>query len=308
MSQVSQEGTELKALDPEDIGWWIESADEETYGPVSRKTLREFLADGSISLNTLVRHCTHAASAPVADQTGMTTGLNLDAAPAAGDRLAEVWPRRNRDRLALAEDDLPCSRHKQAAVAVCICCQAPYCNRCRVKPHKTPFYCCRACQSSNHNRRFMAVIGDSALLNYVPILIVFVIAPGVEALTIVAQMVGFVLFLLRDSLIGGASLCKRLAGLRVVSSKTGNTPLNHGQGIVRWLSQFIPFYNLFDAFVPLRDPLRRRYGDRWAGTRVVETERRVTKLRDKARARLAKKGVMLAPEPKMTMEIFARLD
>ena len=112
---------ELQAVDPYDIGWWIESADEEIYGPVSRKTLRQFLEKGEISPNTLIRHSTQSETKPVADHSGMVEGLALDPqAPAVGDRLAEVWPRRWKDQLALAEDSLPCARHKRPAVLFCL--------------------------------------------------------------------------------------------------------------------------------------------------------------------------------------------
>src|SRR5580704_6548982 len=52
------------------IGWWIESADDDVYGPVSRATLLRFLEGGVISPNTLVRHCTEPSSRPVADVPG----------------------------------------------------------------------------------------------------------------------------------------------------------------------------------------------------------------------------------------------
>ena len=100
---------------------------------------------------------------------------------------------------------------------------------------------------------------------------------------------------------------KRATGLRVVQSKDGKTPLTNGQGVVRWLSQFIPFFNLVDLSVPYRDPLLRRYGDRWAGTRVIDTERKLAKVREKLARRLIKKGVQPAPEVGMTMEGLARL-
>ena len=70
-------------------------------------------------------------------------------------------------------------------------------------------------------------------------------------------------------------------GLKVVQSKDGTSPLSHGQGIVRWLSVLIPFFNLFDVSVPYRDPLIRRFGDRWAGTRVIDSEKKLTQAREK---------------------------
>ena len=55
-------------MDPYEIGWYIESADEDIYGPVSRKSLRRFLEEKTITPNTLVRHCTQAEARPAADQ------------------------------------------------------------------------------------------------------------------------------------------------------------------------------------------------------------------------------------------------
>jgi hypothetical protein len=115
------------------------------------------------------------------------------------------------------------------------------------------------------------------------------------------------LLFFRDSLFGGRGIGKRLTGLRVVQSKDGTTPLTYRQGIVRWLSQFIPIYSLFDAIAPYRDPLFRRYGDRWAKTQVLDTEKKLAKTRAKIARRLIKKGVQPPPEFGMTMEGLARL-
>lgn len=92
-----------------------------------------------------------------------------------------------------------------------------------------------------------------------------------------------------------------------MQTKDGKTPLTNGQGVVRWLSQFIPLFNLVDLSVPYRDPLMRRYGDRWAGTRVIDTEQRLAKVRAKIDRRLIKKGILPAPAVGMTMEDLARI-
>jgi uncharacterized RDD family membrane protein YckC len=118
---------------------------------------------------------------------------------------------------------------------------------------------------------------------------------------------GTILFLVRDAVFAGAGPGKRLFGLRVVSTKGGTRSPGFGQAIARWLSQFIAVFNLLDAFVPLHDPLQRRYGDRWAKTRVIDTPQRLEKARRRVRAQLARKGVALVSEPRMTMEEFARL-
>ena len=255
MSQVAQKGVEQLAMDPYEIGWYIESADEETYGPVSRKALRRFLEDKTITPNTLVRHCTQPEARPAADQPVIMEQLHLDAKGSAiGDKLAEAWPRKKRDRQALAEDSLPCAWHKRPAVLVCVRCHAPYCNKCRAKPFRKQFFLCRRCQGSMYNRRIVALFVDTGILFYVP----FIVAVGILAvlgagqsqaqLVInVVQLGCLALFFFRDSLFRGAGIGKRLTGLRVVQSKDGKTPLTYGQGVVRWLSQFIPFFNLVDA-------------------------------------------------------------
>ena len=115
------------------------------------------------------------------------------------------------------------------------------------------------------------------------------------------------LLFVRDSLFGGAGIGKRITGLRVVKVKDGKSPLSFGQGIVRWLSQFIPIFNLIDAIVPFQDPLLRRYGDRWAGTRVLDSERKLAKARSKIAKLLFKKRIQPPQELGMTMEDLARL-
>jgi uncharacterized RDD family membrane protein YckC len=315
MSQVAKQGLEPIVVDPYEIGWYIESADEETYGPVSRQALRRFLEDKTITPNTLVRHCTQPEAKPAADQPVIMDQLRLDAKGAAtGDRLAEAWPRKKRDQQALAEGSIPCAWHKQPAVLMCVRCHAPYCNRCRAKPFRKQFFLCRRCQLNIYNRRISALIMDSFFVIYVPIiataLIVAALGMNETSGPLIINVVNLgcvALLFFRDSLLGGAGLGKRATGLRVVQSKDGTTPLSHGQGFVRWLSQFIPIFNLVDASVPFRDPLLRRFGDRWAGTRVIDTARKLANARAKIARRLIKKGVQPPPELEMTMEGLARL-
>jgi len=300
MAQAIDRDQAPKTIDPYDIGWWIESADEETYGPVSRKTLRRFLEEGDISPNTLVRHCTQDESLPVADQPGMMDrGEQKAVALAAGDRLAEVWPRKKHALAALGEDAVPCARHRRPATLVCVRCHAPYCSKCRAKPFRRRFYFCRRCQASNYNRRAFAYLLDGALINGVPYVVAVLVTAGSAAGIVVVSLVQVVttaLFLVRDALWGGAGPGKRLMGLRAVQIADGKTPLTYGQAFLRWISLLIPFFNLFDLSVPFRDPLQRRYGDRWAGTRVIDTERKLAQARAKVRRWLARKGYQLVPE------------
>ena len=92
MSQVAQEGVgPITIMDPYEIGWYIESADEEIYGPVSRKSLRRFLEDKTITPNTLVRHCTQPEAKPAADQPAIMQQLSLRCARER--RSATSWTR-----------------------------------------------------------------------------------------------------------------------------------------------------------------------------------------------------------------------
>ena len=106
----------------------------------------------------------------------------------------------------------------------------------------------------------------------------------------IVQLGCLALFFFRDSLFRGAGLGKRLTGLRVVQSKDGKTPLTYGQGVVRWLSQFIPFFNLYRCGGPVSRSLASPLGDRWAGTRVIDTERKLAKGPAKDRAATDQEG------------------
>jgi uncharacterized RDD family membrane protein YckC len=317
MSQVAAGAAGPITVDPYEIGWYIESADEDIYGPVSRQALRRFLEDKTITPNTLVRHCTQPEAKPAADQPQVMENLNLNTKGSAiGDKLTEAWPRKSRDRLALAEGSVPCAWHKRPATLTCVRCHAPYCDKCRAKPFKKQFFLCRRCQLRVYNKRIAALITDTVVLVYFPIVVLML---GLVLAGLNTNPIGLIVFYVvyiallcvyiffRDSLFGGASVGKRAMALRVVQTKDGSTPLTHRQGIVRWLSQFIPIFNLVDLSVPFRDPLLRRYGDRWAGTRVIDTNARLAKVRAKIARRLLKKGVQPAPALGMTMEGIARI-
>jgi uncharacterized RDD family membrane protein YckC len=317
MSQVADETVGRAEMDPFEIGWYVESADEETYGPISRKALRRLLEEETITPNTLIRHCTQPEAKPAAEEPGIMERLSLETSRSAvGDRLSESWPRKTRDRQALAEDSLPCAWHRRPAVLVCVRCHAPYCNKCRAKPFRKHYFLCRRCQLRVYNKRIAALMLDTAVFLYVPIFgvagILALLGMSADAgmTTAVIYLVNFLAvcaYLWRDSLFRGAGPGKLATALRVVQTKDGTSPLTHGQGFVRWLSQFIPIFNLIDASVPYRDPLLRRYGDRWAGTRVIDTELRLAQVRQKIARRLVKKGVQPARQVGMTMEGLARL-
>lgn len=301
------------------IGWWIESADDEIYGPASRATLGRFLADGVISPNTLVRHCTEMAKRPVVDVPGVRdtipAGANL---LAHGDKLSAAWPRRKKDRLALAQDTIPCVWKNQPAVLVCLRCGGPYCQKLQAKPFNKQFYFCRRCQAKLYNARAFAYVLDSFVLAALLVLLPLVVLGFLgQAHVLSEQQVGglvylfwflnAIVFLFRDRIFGDACPGKRLFGIHVVRSDDGRTALGSGQAFIRWLSLMIPVFNLFDLSAPFRDPLMRRYGDRWAGTRVIDTDSRLARLRQEIAYRLFnRKGVQLTNPVQTPLSEFAR--
>jgi uncharacterized RDD family membrane protein YckC len=225
------------ASDIYSIGWWIESADDEIYGPASRATVARFIAERVISPNTLVRHCTEMIKRPAIDVPGVRESLPAGTSFLLhGDMLSGTWPRRNKERLALAKDSLPCG----------------------------------------------GLYYGFLILNWL-------------------------VFVFRDRLFGNAGPGKRMLRLRVVGTADGTTPLSYGQAFVRWLALFIPVFGLIDLSVAFRDPLMRRYGDSWAGTRVIDTEDKLNDVRGRVLDRLSrKKGIQLSNPIETPMSTFAR--
>jgi len=311
-----------------EIGWWIESEDEEVYGPVSRATLRKFLQEEVISRSTLVRHCTEQSARPVADVPGMLDGLELPrSAPLTGDRLSQVWPSSRRERGELAETEIRCLKHrKRPAIFVCLRCHAPYCRKCQAKPYRKHFYFCRRCQASHSNRRALALMVDSLLAGGASIVVSITLAAagaavaadatsetlflGTDVLTwaaVLSNLMGLgisILFIFRDPLMAGAGPGKRLFGLIAVRTKDG-TPLGYGQAFIRWLPFVIPFVILVEAVLSYHDPLQRRWGDRLAGTRVVDSEARLMRIRYKTKKKLAARGLEPMFETGVSAQQFA---
>lgn len=313
--------SERPTADLQSIGWWIESADDEIYGPVSRATLVRFLSQGVISPNTLVRHSVDFKKRPAMDVPGLREALPGDTAFLPhGDRLGEVWPRRKRDQLALAQDSIPCVWKNRPAILVCLRCGGPYCEKYRGKPFKKQFYFCRRCQGRVYNRRSFAWLLDAFLLYLVFLVVPMFVIGGLGAAGVVdlnsALFAGlyygltalfWLTFAFRDRLFGNAGLGKRIFGLKVVRTSDGETPQSYGQAFLRWLPIWIPVFVLFDFSVPFRDPLMRRYGDRWAGTRVVDTESWLSEVRRQVLERLfRKKGVRLQNPIQTPMSTFAQ--
>lgn len=295
-----------------DFGWWMESTDEDLYGPVTRANLQRFLQEGAISPNTSVRHCTDAEFKPAADH-GLTDGLGLGNSRRTGDDLAQAWPRKGRDQRALAESDIECAYHRRPAVLSCIRCLAPYCFKCRMKKGGKTFFMCKKCHSKVFNRRFGAYIVDGVLLSALPVYgigLPLTIALGETGASLM-QLLSFggtALFMVRDPLFNGAGPGKRLFGLHVVTSKDGVTRLSYGQGLLRNLAHLVPVFNLFDASRGYSDPYHRRYGDQWAGTRVLDSASKLLQARVKVRDRLQRKGVTHWEKPDLDLPQFAQLE
>ena len=279
------------------IGWWLESAGHKVVGPAARTTVLKYLHEGMISRGTLVRHCIRETARPVAEMRGILEGIDIDEGSAVTqDRLEEAWPEDPSERLKLAETDLECAWHRRAAILVCTRCHAPYCDDCRMTLFRRSYYMCRRCQCSNTGRRLLALIVDCFLVAYGVILPFSMAAfpagarpPTVSYFLIVYGAI--VVCVLRDAVCQGAGPGKRLMGLRVVMARDGVTPLGYGQAFVRSLPFVIPLLPIVEAIVMSGDSQVRRFGDRWAGTLVIDTPARLAKVRERIVTRLAKKGI-----------------
>ncbi len=81
--------------------------------------------------------------------------------------------------------------------------------------------------------------------------------------------IGVFYFLVRDA--GGASIGKRIMGLRVVKYGNFDQPATLTQSILRNVTLLIPLVNILDAVYAFTDPKGRRVGDRAAGTFLTES-------------------------------------
>ncbi|HWL06786.1 MAG TPA: RDD family protein [Planctomicrobium sp.] len=304
----------MLTADSKDFGWFVYSIDENQYGPVTKEVLLQWLAEGTVSLNTIVRHCTDAESRPLAEQEailaeGETSRLRT------GDHLNEHFPRRKRDAAKLAESQIECSRHSRPAVLTCIRCHAPFCSKCTMKRGRSTCYMCKKCQGGIYNRRTIAYLADTFVLymllgGIVVPLMLFAPSLGESAMASIinlTQLGGTLLFFLRDPLLGGAGPGKKLTGLKVVKQSDGVTPLTYGQGMMRMLSLMIPFFNLVDLSIPYRSPTQRRFGDSWAKTQVLDVPQKLEAARQKTQDRLLGKGIDFTVNNPMPLEEFARL-
>ncbi|HUU56856.1 MAG TPA: RDD family protein [bacterium] len=80
--------------------------------------------------------------------------------------------------------------------------------------------------------------------------------------------IGVFYFLVRDA--GGASIGKRIMGLRVVKYDDYDRPANLVHSILRNITLLLPLLNILDIIYAFTDPKGRRVGDRFAGTILTE--------------------------------------
>ena len=318
MSQVAEKSVGPITMDPYEIGWYIESADEEIYGPVSRKALRRFLEEKTITPNTLVRHCTQPEARPAADQPVI---MEQPQPRCARDRRsATSWPRHGRARTAIGRPWRK-TRCRAAGINGPPCWSAcdvmlPIATSAGPSPSGSSSSCAAAARRHVQPSIRRADCWIIVILVYVPVIIAVVLLalrsgwPRLSGADRQHRSVRLPLpsFSSATRSFGGAGLGKRATGLRVVQSKDGKTPLTLRPGR-RALAEPVHSHSSTWSMlsVPYRDPLLRRYGDRWAGTRVLDTERKLAKVPAKLARRLIKKGIQPPPEVGMTMEGLARI-
>jgi uncharacterized RDD family membrane protein YckC len=138
---------------------------------------------------------------------------------------------------------------------------------------------CQRCWKAFVNRRTLAYAIDLALLwlgttSLMFLLSVLVSAAGpvtgtvAEAVSFTAWIGGLALFVARDALLEGRSPGKALTGLAVVE-RVGGRPIGVAASVRRNLVMLVPLVPLLAASQIQRGGTR--WGDRWAGTRVIWT-------------------------------------
>jgi uncharacterized RDD family membrane protein YckC len=84
---------------------------------------------------------------------------------------------------------------------------------------------------------------------------------------------GLLYVLLRDGIFDGRSVGKKVMGLRVINVVTGQ-PCDFKASAIRHALSAIPcvnvLYGIAEIYMVLTQPDRRRFGDKWADTMVIE--------------------------------------
>ena len=137
---------------------------------------------------------------------------------------------------------------------------------------------CAKCYYDFGNRRQRAFFVDIVLFRIVFVAITFGIGaalihemptqPGGNPIISIASLILWILFLGKDGLLDGSSPGKKILGLQVMNEET-RTPIGFGKSFKRNLILIIPFVPLIVAFGLLKG---KRWGDGWAGTRVIWTK------------------------------------
>jgi uncharacterized RDD family membrane protein YckC len=84
---------------------------------------------------------------------------------------------------------------------------------------------------------------------------------------------GIIYLLIKDGLFDGRSVGKKVMGLRVVNVVTGQ-PCDFKASAIRHVVSIVPcvnaIYGIVEIVMVLTKPDRRRFGDKWADTMVIE--------------------------------------
>lgn len=88
-------------------------------------------------------------------------------------------------------------------------------------------------------------------------------------LLIVSVLVMLGYSLLKDGLFGGRSPGKKLMGLKVVNVRK-NTACSFKDSLLRNLTFMVPVLNIIECLMPFVDAEGLRFGDKLAGTQVVD--------------------------------------
>ncbi|MEZ0487317.1 RDD family protein [Fibrella aquatica] len=117
-------------------------------------------------------------------------------------------------------------------------------------------------------QRFVALLID-VIVVAIPVALLVAISPGLRVL---AQLLAIVYMATRDTLpyFNGQSFGKKAMNIKVVSGVTGTGIMgDYGAGVIRYISQIIPLFNIVDALMVFSSD-GKRFGDKWAKTTVVK--------------------------------------
>jgi uncharacterized RDD family membrane protein YckC len=119
-----------------------------------------------------------------------------------------------------------------------------------------------------------ALMGVLLIVAIVVMVVGMMVNPAIGTLIyVVVLLVAVVLVLayslLKDGLFGGRSPGKKLAGLKVVNVRK-NSPCSMKDSVMRNLTFMVPLLNIVECIMPFVDAEGLRFGDKWAGTQVVD--------------------------------------